>query len=301
MSSPDRARALRFFDVPEVDLPGLARAHDEVGRDSGLDSWVARTVDDLRSSVGQPSPPPPLTARPPGDPDIVGYLPVLALADVLPTTLEWAKARRIPESVTARTMRDVGRMLHRNPLWTGLPGLGDELASWVTRHLIGSLHEVGRIQFERSSMGPATTLWLREQGAPFGSDDRGVMLHIPQTGPLAPDGVRESLRAGRSLLRRRFPEEDTKVRACVSWLLDPQLAEYLPESSNIVAFQRLFRIGPAKDDDGDVSVRKFVFGDLRTPVDALPQGTGLERALVQHWRAGRHWRVHVGWLDEQRV
>jgi hypothetical protein len=95
-------------------------------------------------------------------------------------------------------------------------------------------------------------------------------------------------------MRRRFPDQRLRVRYCISWLLDPQLLEYLPETSNIVQFQRVFRVGPAKDDDGDSSVRTFVFGNPAVPVESLPQRSSLERAAVAHWKAGRHWRVHVG-------
>jgi hypothetical protein len=128
-----------------------------------------------------------------------------------------------------------------------------------------------------------------------------VKLHIPETGPLTPKAVRESLRAARSLLRRRFPEERATVRVCVSWLLDPQLAEHLPPTSNLVAFQRFFRTGPAKGDEGDLSVRKFVFGNAPGSLEELPQRTALQRAAVQHWKGGGHWRQHVGWVDEQRI
>ncbi len=236
-----------------------------------------------------------------GDRDPAAYLPVLAFADALPATLAWAQERGVPPSVVAATLADVGRMMTRNRQWEGRPGLGDELAGWLTRHLVGSILQVGRLQHERADAGPRTGVWLREDGAPYVAGDVCVNLHIPETGPLRPDAVGESLRAGRTLLRRRFPEERLRVRFCVSWLLDPQLAEYLPEGSNIRAFQELFRIGPAKDDDGDVSVRKFVFGNTAAPVGELPQRTALERAAVAHWQAGRHWRVHVGRIDETRA
>ena len=121
-------------------------------------------------------------------------------------------------------------------------------------------------------------------------------LHIPQTGPLDPATVGESLRAGRTLLRKRFSEERLRVRFCVSWLLDPQLQEYLPESSNILAFQRRFRIGTTIDGDGDGGMRKFVFGNSAAPLDELPQRTALERAVVTHWKRGGHWHGHRGAL-----
>jgi hypothetical protein len=290
-------RALALFAVPAEDQAGLSAAADAVRKHTRLALWVEQTAADLTAAVGMPSPPPALTARPEGEPSVVAYLPVLALVQVLPRTLSWAQERGIPASIVAATLRDVGRMLRRNRLWYGRPGLDEELAGWVPRHVIGSILEVGRLQYERSPAGIRTGAWLLEDGADYVPGDLAVNLHIPETGtPLDPASVVESLRAGRAVLRKRFPGERLRARFCVSWLLDPQLAEYLPQSSNLLAFQRRFRIGPAKGDDGDMSVRKFVFGKPFTPLEELPQRTSLERAAVAHWRAGRHWHVHVGRL-----
>lgn len=288
------ARTLSLFAVPADDLGPLREADERVCAEPHLAEWVAATADTLAAAVGRPSPPPALTPRPDGEPGAVAYLPLLALARTLPTTLGWAERSRIPPAVVAATMGDVGRMLTRNRQWFGTPGLGDELAGWLTRHLVGSILEVGRLQHERSAAGVRTGEWLVADGADWGPGETAVNLHIPESGSLSPVAVEESLRAANTLLRKRFPDERLRVRFCVSWLLDPQLAEYLPESSNIVAFQRRFRIGPAKDDDGDASVRKFVFRNSAAPVAYLARDTALERAIVAHWSAGRHWRVHVG-------
>nr|WP_218008239.1 hypothetical protein [Herbidospora sakaeratensis] len=43
---------------------------------------------------------------------------------------------------------------------------------------------------------------------------------------------------------RRLAAEHSTHFACGSWPLDPQLAEYLPESSNIARFQRMFQLEP---------------------------------------------------------
>jgi hypothetical protein len=287
-------QALALFALSADDLDGVQNAARAVRDDAHLAAWVERTAADLRAAMGDPSPPPPLTARPEGDPAVVAYLPVVAFAQVLPATLAWADRIGLAPNLVAATMRDVGRMLQRNRVWFGSPGLGDELAGWLPRHLIGSILEIGRLQHERCTPGLRTSAWFLAEGADWSPGELGVNLHIPEAGPLEPGAVRESLRAGRTVMRRRFPDQRLRVRYCISWLLDPQLLEYLPETSNIVQFQRMFRIGPAKDDDGDSSVRKFVFGNPAGPVESLPQRSSLERAAVAHWRAGRHWRVHVG-------
>jgi hypothetical protein len=244
--------------------------------------------------MGMPSPPPALTTRPEGEPEVVAYLPVVAFAQALPAHLDWAARVGLAPALSAATLRDVGRMLHRNRVWFGAAGLGDELAGWLPRHLVGSILEIGRLQHERTTPGLRTSAWFRQEGADWSPGELAVNLHIPESGPLDPAAVGESLRAGRTLLRKRFPEHRLRVRYCISWLLDPQLLEYLPDSSNIAQFQRMFRVGPANDDDGDSSVRKFVFGNAMGPAEHLPQRSSLELAVVAHWRAARHWRVHVG-------
>ena len=87
------------------------------------------------------------------------------------------------------------------------------------------------------------------------------------------------------------------MAVCSSWLLDPQLAEYLPASSNIVRFQRRFTLIEDRAAGDNALTLRFVFGlptDL--PLDAYPQRTTLERAIIAHIRAGRDWRGGVGWL-----
>lgn len=287
-------QALSLFAVPSDDLAGVQRAAQAVCDDASLGGWVVQTVGDLTAAIGMPSPPPALTRRPDRDPALVSYLPVVAFAEALPATLAWAEGVGISPAMTAATLRDVGRMLRRNRVWFGRAGLSDELAGWLPRHLVGSILEIGRLQHERATPGLRTSAWFLADGADWSPGELAVNLHIPESGPLHPAAVGESLRAGRTVLRKRFPEHRLRVRYCISWLLDPQLLEYLPASSNIAAFQRRFRIGPAKDDDGDASVRKFVFGNAGGPVEALPQRSSLERAVVAHWTAGRNWRVHVG-------
>ena len=116
-------------------------------------------------------------------------------------------------------------------------------------------------------------------------------------GPLLPAACTDSLRRARVLFSQALPLGPCRIATCGSWLLDEQLAEYLPATSNIVAFQRRFRLLPGAG-DGDAAVFKHVFLREQPPsLEELPQRTTLERAIVQHLRAGRHWRTRVGWLE----
>jgi hypothetical protein len=60
-------------------------------------------------------------------------------------------------------------------------------------------------------------------------------------------------------------------------------------------FQRRFTL-VATSQDGDADVLRFVFHRIAPLIDELPQRTTLERAIVAHLRAGKHWRNRTGWL-----
>jgi hypothetical protein len=50
-----------------------------------------------------------------------------------------------------------------------------------------------------------------------------------------------SFEAAVDFFKRHLPAEKYRLAVCHSWLLDPQLAEYLPTDSNIIQFQRRFQ------------------------------------------------------------
>ncbi|MGW4798697.1 acyltransferase domain-containing protein, partial [Nonomuraea sp. NPDC004297] len=151
------------------------------------------------------------------------------------------------------------------------------MQSWLTLHARGGLYELGRLQHQRGATA--------------------IDLHIPESGPMTPDAVEASLDEARAFFPRHFPDERPTTFSCGSWLLDPQLREYLPADSNIVRFQGRFALDPYEEPEGqdaDVEVLRFVFRTLSTPLDRLPRRTVLQRAIVDHLKAGRHWQIRRG-------
>ncbi len=196
----------------------------------------------------------------------------LALVDVV---MAYHRDHGIDEAVSWATLADLGRNLavDRRMNGEGWP----VMQSWLTLHTRGSLYELGRLQHQRG------------EGA--------IGLHIPDAGPLTPAAIDASLDQARAFFPRHFPDEPYTTFSCGSWLLDPQLLEYLPEDSNIVRFQRRFELEPYEESegiDGDVEVLRFVFRTLSTPLDRLPRRTALQRAVIDHLAAGGHWRWHRG-------
>jgi hypothetical protein len=115
-------------------------------------------------------------------------------------------------------------------------------------------------------------------------------------GAMSQEACDDSFAQARSFFATHIPELPVRYASCHSWLLDPQLAWYLPADSNIIRFQRRFR--PAREGDpGNEDTLNFVFRSPDTPLEALPQRTTLERAVVRHIREGGQWLIGHSWLE----
>lgn len=212
------------------------------------------------------------------------YVFLAALADVR----RYHAQRGVPDEVSWATLSDLGRNLGRDRLLFGDRGL--RTSAWLTLHFRGAIYELGRLQYNRMTVRAAHVANAFRDGAP------AVGIHIPESGSLTPQACAESLAQAGEFFARHFPETPTRLAICTSWLLDPQLAEYLAPESNIVQFQRRFTL-VGEGYDGGADVLRFVFHRIAPRIDDLPQRTTLERAIVAHLRAGKHWRNRTGWLE----
>lgn len=166
---------------------------------------------------------------------------------------------------------------------------------WLTLHFRGGIYRLGRLMFNRGHLGHLATA-VRAAGLPFHERSPALGVHIPPGGGLTPEACDASFQQARDFFARHFPEEDYRLARCGSWLLDDQLAEYLPPDSNIIAFQRRFRLAE-QSHDGDRDALGAAFdAPADTPLSELPRETRLQRAVLDHLAAGRHWRIRFGWL-----
>lgn len=217
---------------------------------------------------------------------------VHALLASIPAVLRYHEKRGIPQDVSWATFADLGRQLAIYRRINGVGGL--DVQFWFSLHFRGLIYDMGRLQFNRGSISFDEDA-IAASGAPFHRGDTALGVHIPEAGPMTHEACEESFRRARDFYDRYFPEERYRYAVCSSWLLDPQLAEYLPADSNIVRFQRRFQLMPGGH-EGDRDVFQFVLRMVNPSIDQLPRRTTLERAIVQHLEAGRHWQIRAGWV-----
>ncbi|MGW8726518.1 acyltransferase domain-containing protein [Streptomyces sp. NPDC055808] len=293
-------------DLPET-LLDLAVPHEDINELTALATrfttqpelgelleHAARTLVQDLGTIGI-RPEPPTLPEGLGD-DLERWFPVYVAVAALPYTRAYHRERGIPDDVARRTLADLGRHIALHHRRRGRGGLA--VPGWLRLHFRGELYQLGRLQFQRSRLGERTSLALGEAGLDAEPGDPCLNLHIPDfLGPLTPEACADSLVRAREFFARYFPEEHYRVAVCHSWLLDEQLRAHLPQSSNIVRFQGLFRTAYRDDKPSDGEPVGFVFGDPELPVAGLPQRTSLQRAVARHLLDGGHWYAGHGWFE----
>ena len=118
-----------------------------------------------------------------------------------------------------------------------------------------------------------------------GEGERVISLHIPSDADLLPAAVDRSLGQIGSFVQRYFPQWAAAPMVCDSWLLSPALQPMLSQSSNIRAFAARFTIKEYRSQDKEFFRWLFAV-DTNTPLEQLPEQTGLQRAAKAYLQAG---------------
>ncbi|MBY8880296.1 acyltransferase domain-containing protein [Actinacidiphila acidipaludis] len=305
LSPAELAARLDLLAVPDADREAVAATMPGPAADPALWRALTRCRATLAAAPGTPVhwPNAPAALGPAGR-----YFYVHVYLTALPDALDAHRRLGVPEDVTRATFADLGEKLRLYRLAHGLGGFDRQ--AWLVRHFRGTLFRLGRLQFDRARLDAAGYGGTPDGGGP--ADGEPVLeVHVPGDGPLTPEACADSYGRARTFFARHFPAERYAYATCRSWLLDDQLAAYLPPASNIIRFQRRHRLFGAHADCDD-DVLGFVFHlppgtsgppgvrgpdgtDHRPDLDRLPQDSTLQRAITAHLRSGRHWRLRCGW------
>ncbi|MCX5420053.1 acyltransferase domain-containing protein [Streptomyces sp. NBC_00078] len=289
------AEVLLDLAVPHEDINKLVRMGRRVTDDPELLHVLEASVEELVRGMGEIDGAVDLPQLDWASGPLQRCFPVYVFVAALPYTRAYHRARGVPDDVSRRTLADLGRNMAVHRRRHGRAGV--QAPWWLTHHFRGELYQLGRLQFERAKHGQRTSRVLASAGLDVAPGMPCLNIHIPDyLGPLSPAACERSLALAGEFFTRYYPEEKYRAALCHSWLLDPQLREYLPAGSNIVRFQERFRVAREDREAADTEPVQFVFGDPALPIESLPRRTAVERAVGDHLRAGGHWYIGHGWF-----
>ena len=264
----DRAELLQHAAALDTtDLDDIARARDVLGDCLGHWSGSPGAFEPFGDAAGRPR----------------GLIPMFALLAGVPAVRAAHARRGIPEADTYAGLADLGQQVWVYRQTFGQFGLDSQ--GWLVTVWAGAFFWLGRLQVNLSPQ----------------ADGHVISVHIPQTGPLRPKDVDASFARAAEFFARYFPDTPAHALHCNSWLLDPRLAQVLRPESNLVSFQRRWRL-TGEPREADASIIYFVFRRRALPgqeldLTGLPRRTSLERAVLEHLDAGGHWYSYSGLTD----
>lgn len=210
---------------------------------------------------------------------------MLVLLDAADTLRNVYKENGLSDKVWYDSMYDLRTKLLEYKNLTGLWGTNVE--SWFKQFFTLDRFALGRLQYNKGTLNT-------DCGEMLKAGDTVIYIHIPSSGPLNIDDVRESLRMARDWYKKDFEGGDVPL-ACSSWLLYTPLTERLPDRSNIKKFAALFDIF---DNRGESTNKNFwrIFYRKYSPelLSEIEPKNSLERAAVELIKSGDSLGVGLG-------
>jgi hypothetical protein len=293
-SNQDAAELMERLGVEPVDQATTLAARPDPAAHPELWWVLDRTYHDLLAGMGIPPAGLGWPALPSQTGPVGRHLYVWVCLAILPHVRAYHADHDVSDEVSWVSLAGLGQELTNARLLSGHAGLD---ASWgLPRTFAGVSYRLGRLTFDRQRP------WPHGMEHPLlAPGQSGLNTHIPADGRLDPDAADDSFAQARTFFPSRFPEQVAGF-GCHSWLMDDQLAAYLPSTSNILRFQRRFEYFNDQEQAdwavlGNLFHRRYDGPHVPAGLlDELPQETTLQRAIVAHLRAGGHWYNRTGWF-----
>lgn len=155
---------------------------------------------------------------------------------------------------------------------------------WFFRHIECRLRRLGRLEFEEMDVE-----WKEIE------ETSGITGKVPVINVHIPQGEKLEISAVKASFWQAFQVWGKQIAyVCDSWLLYPGLAEILPADSNILQFQRLFRVTRAEA--GGHEAERRIYGRVSEDPAEYPESTSLQRKAKEYMLGGKRLGSGVGIL-----
>lgn len=177
----------------------------------------------------------------------------------------------------------------------GVDGISFGQMVWGAYFIRCTLVRIGRLEYECGLKE------RHEYDNLFGCEPCYISIHIPPAeNGLKDDEVEESVRLAVEHLEDYFPQTKGKKKVFLTrtWLLSPELGELLRPDSNIMKFQKRFKLLETYPENG--AFLSFVFKVAASPeldYSTLPEDTGLRRAIKQKLVNGETLHTALGYFE----
>jgi len=193
--------------------------------------------------------------------------------------------------------------VHRDGFFLGSKYFEDEEGAWTAVLTETETEWTGYPIDERGYVLPDVVTLPKTQWKPvLQTGDPVVHVHIPAAGSFAPEVIDETIRQAKRFLQDYYPDYKYKAICCHSWLMDPQLEEFVGKDANIVRFGKRFRRICVKSQGQAVFYFVYLAPSGVVPaVDTLPENTRLERAIKTHYQSGKAIYEMLGYFFPEKV
>ncbi len=171
-----------------------------------------------------------------------------------------------------------------------LDGAGSKLNvnSWITEFTLSDNKikanqvddKTGRII--RKPILFSTTEWI-----PIVNSDSLVMnIHIPRGPRISNKSFFDSIAHAFDFFeKQKEPTVTLDAAICTSWMFDPVLQEFLPDSSTLISLQKESHLFPFPTLDTNCGIY-FIFGKEQIDINSAPIDTSLRKGVVEHLKNG---------------
>lgn len=128
---------------------------------------------------------------------------------------------------------------------------------------------------------------------------REVEVHIPSDAGMSYEALSKSVKDFLEFEKEYMPDWVGVPLTTLTWMIMPELEEFLPEGSNILTFRRLFDIDFV--DYNQDWYMGWVFPGYSEVNGELPEKTTLHRRLKEHLLSGKKFGVAKGHLVLERI